>query len=255
MKNKFIYIVYFCIILIIGCGGKSDEIVIENSVNKIITEQTEQKKYHNHENEFYPLKETMEDLQYQINLLRAQVEEYESTLHSPTLNSELLKLIKSPLLEHEIEMDNGTIIQGKIITENSDQMIVQTQIGQLKIDKVHINSINNVDPLIPKINFQEKNIKEKISPVNLTFSGTVVNEGGRRGDFIRVIYKIWKSETELALSDSTFIIGNNTRYNNNVISNSSLEPGEMGTYFLSINIPDSIKISYWTKEIKFNILD
>ena len=45
------------------------------------------------------------------------------------------------------------------------------------------------------------------------------------------------------------------RDSNNVVSNSSLEPGNMGDYYLSINIPDSIKIAYWTKEIKFNILD
>ena len=62
----------------------------------------------------------MEDLEFKIDQLRAQVLEYESSLHAPTLNSELLKLIKSPQIQHEINMDNGTIIQGKIIQENSE---------------------------------------------------------------------------------------------------------------------------------------
>ena len=77
-------------------------------------------------------------------------------------------------------MENGTIIQGKIITETADKMIVQTQIGQLKIDKTHIKSIKNVDPLVPKIKFQEQKNKEKINSSNLTFSGSLFNEGGRR---------------------------------------------------------------------------
>ena len=254
MKLKMKNILYICTLLIISCGGSNEEITIDKELKNIETPK-EEIKFHSHDNEFYPLKESMEDLQYQINLLRAQVEEYESTLHSPTLNSELLKLIKSPLLEHEIEMENGTIIQGKIITETADQMIVQTQIGQLKIDKTYIKSIKNVDPLVPKIKFQEQKNKEKINLSNLTFSGSLFNEGGRRGDFVRVVYRLWESETKLAIIDSSFINGDITTYNNNVVSNSSLEPGNIGDYYLSINIPDSIKIAYWTKEIKFNILD
>ena len=65
-------------------------------------------------------------------------------------------------------MENGTIIQGKVITENADQMIVQTQIGKLKIDKAYITSITDIDPLIPKISFREESIEEKISTTNLT---------------------------------------------------------------------------------------
>ena len=36
-----------------------------------------------------------------------------------------------PQLKHELIMTNGTIIQGTIIAENADAVIVQTQIGQL----------------------------------------------------------------------------------------------------------------------------
>ena len=40
-------------------------------------------------------------------------------------------------------MENGTIIQGKIITEGTDKMILQTQIGQLQIDKAYITALSN----------------------------------------------------------------------------------------------------------------
>ena len=240
--------------MVIGCGGKNEEITVENT-KQIIPDKEDNIKYHSHDNEFYPLKDSMEDLQYQINLLKAQVQEYESTLHAPTLNSDLLQLIKEPHVEHEILMENGTIIQGKIITEGTDKMILQTQIGQLQIDKAYITSIKNIDPLIPKILFNEKSIKEKISPSNLTFSGEVINEGGRRGDFIRVIYQLWQSETQLFLADSVFIAGDNILYSNNVHSNACLDPGKSGSFLLSIDIPDSIIVSYWTKDIQFNIFE
>ena len=77
----------------IGCGNK-DDVVIQDEVETIIPETNIEKFYHSHDNEFYPLKQTMEDLQYQVNNLKARVEEYELTLHAPTLNSELLKYQK-----------------------------------------------------------------------------------------------------------------------------------------------------------------
>ena len=44
-------------------------------------------------------------------------------------------------------------------------------------------------------------------------------------------------------------------YNNNVISNASLNPGNEASYSLFIDIPDSSIITYWTREIKFNIFE
>ena len=254
MKTKLLLYILLLSFLVFSCAGK-EEILIEDELKEIIPDSDTKLKKHSHDDAFYPLKESMEDLQYQINILKAQVQEYESTLHAPSLNAELLKLIKAPKVEHEIVMENGTIIQGKIINEDANQMIVQTQIGQLKLDKTTIKSITNIDPLIPKIIFQESTIKQQISPSNLIFSGKLMNEGGRRGDFIRVIYQLWESETNLVLSDSVFISGNTISYNNNVISNSCLNPGEIGEFKLSIDIPDTAKISYWTKNIKFQTFE
>ena len=96
---------------------------------------------------------------------------------------------------------------------------------------------------------------EKINPNELNVSGTLLNTGSRRGDFVRIIYHLWENDTKLVYSDSTFISGNTIQYMNGVISDASLNPGESGTFNFSIEIPDSITVTYWTKEIRTDIFE
>tara|TARA_B000000475_G_scaffold57360_1_gene45290 strand:- start:630 stop:932 length:303 start_codon:yes stop_codon:yes gene_type:complete len=98
-------------------------------------------------------------------------------------------------------------------------------------------------------------IEEKISKNNLTFSGSIINNGSRRGDFIRVVYYLWEKDTSPALVDSIFISGNTIMFDNGVISDTSLDPGDNGNFNLSITIPDTLNISYWTKEIKYDMYE
>ena len=88
--------------------------------------------------------------------LKSKVIEYESRLHAPVINMELLKLAQAPNLKHDIIMTNGTIIQGTIIFENTEQMIVKTQIGQLTIEKAFVSEIKEIEPLEPFIEFSNK---------------------------------------------------------------------------------------------------
>ena len=147
------------------------------------------------------------------------------------------------------------MIQGTIIQENSAELIVQTRIGQLRIDKAYVINIREVEPLQPDLKINEDTVEEKISKNKLNFSGTITNHGGRRGDFIRIIYHLWENDTKLVISDSTFISGNSVIYNNGVISDASLDPGETGTYDLSFSIPDTIIVTYWTKEIRTDLFE
>ena len=238
-------------ILIFSCSTK---VVDLDSEPEIIPEE-EQLEQIDKNSPFYPLKESMEDLQYQINELKAKVTEYESTLHSPSLNAEILKLIKSPHLQHEISMNNGTIIQGTILQENAAELIVQTRIGQLKIDKTFVVNIEELEPLQPNIELNQDTVKEKTDGKEYIFSGSVLNNGGRRGDFIRIIYHLWENDTNLILSDSTFISGNSIIYSNGVISDASLDPGQTGTFNFTIHAPDSVDITYWTKEIRADVFE
>ena len=152
-------------------------------------------------------------------------------------------------------MNNGTMIQGTIIQENSNELVVQTRIGQLKIDKAFVVDIKEVEPLQPEIIFDENSVDEKLSKNNLTFSGNIINQGGRRGDFIRIIYHLWENDTKIIFSDSTYINGNSMQYNNGVISDACLNPGETGTFNLLVTIPDSVNVTYWTKEIRAEVFE
>ena len=248
---KIILKILFSTLIIISCSTKKVDL---DSDPEILPEETKQETSNN-ESPFYPIKDSMEDLQYQINELKARVTEYESTLHAPSLNSEILKLIKVPQLKHEIDVDNGTMIQGTILQENSVELIVQTRIGQLRIDKAHVVNIREVEPFVPEITLNEDTIEEQISPNQLNFSGSLTNVGGRRGDFIRIIYHLWENDTKIILSDSTFINGNSVIYSNGVISDACLDPGETGTFNLLITIPDSLSVTYWTKEIRAEVFE
>jgi len=237
-----------------GCAGK-EEVEVEDSEVKIIPEKIIKEIKHVNHNPFYPLKDKIEDLEFKINELNAQILEYESSLIAPSINSEILKLVQTPKIQHEIMINNGTIIQGKIIQENAENLIVETRIGQLKIDKLQISSIKEMEPLKANIVFNEMSIEEKISKNNLTFSGSLINNGSRRGDFVRVIYYLWEKDTAPALTDSTFITGNTIIFNNGVISDTSLDPGDNGEFNLSIDIPDSLNIAYWTKEVRYDMFE
>ena len=247
-------ITFKILLLCFLCFSCSTKVVDLNQPSEIIPEQNQEvEKTKN--SPFYPLNDSVENLQNQINELKARVTEYESTLHSPSLNAEILKLIKEPELTHEIDIDNGTMIQGKILQENSVELIVQTRIGQLSIDKTHIIDIRETPPFSPEIVIDEDTIQEKINQNSLDFSGSLLNTGSRRGDFVRIIYHLWENDTKLVLSDSTFISGNTIQYINGVISDASLDPGQTGTFNLSIQVPDSITVTYWTKEIRTDIFE
>ena len=53
----------------------------------------------------------------------------------PTIDEDLLNLIKVPQLRHRIELQNGTVVNGEIIEEDQLGVIIQTSIGQLAIEK------------------------------------------------------------------------------------------------------------------------
>jgi len=255
MKYLFNILLLSLLLLISnGCAGK-EEVEVEDSEVKIIPEKIIKEIKHVNHNPFYPLKDKIEDLEFKINELNAQILEYESSLIAPSINSEILKLVQTPKIQHEIMINNGTIIQGKIIQENAESLIVETRIGQLKIDKLQVSSIKEMEPLKANIVFNEMSIEEKISKNNLTFSGSLINNGSRRGDFVRVIYYLWEKDTAPALIDSTFITGNTIIFNNGVISDTSLDPGDNGEFNLSIDIPDSLNIAYWTKEVRYDMFE
>ena len=238
------------LIILFGCANNKN-------INKNSKKQNSTMTKISKSDPFYPLQESMMDLQDQIIELKSQVIEYESKLHSPSINMDLLKLAQVPNLKHEIIMNNGTIIQGTIIFENAEQMVVKTQIGQLTIEKEFVYEIREKEPIEPVLEFNPSvEIEERMNDDNsITFIGEVINSGIRRADFVRVIYYFWADDTAPVFTDSCFVSGDNMIYLNGVISDATIEPAETATFSLNITLPDSLKFEYITKDIQWDIFD
>ena len=242
----------FIILLLTGCSKKNTDVSPDADEAIESSENTEKPpSFLETAEPFYPLKETVEDIQTQLNDLHARVIEYETRVSTPSFNTEVLKMIKVPQLNHEINLTNGTLIQGTIIQENMNQLIVQTQIGQLTIDKGNVEAIKEIAPAMAKIDF-DGDADEKIMPESRLYSGTVTNTGLDRADFVRIIYQLWGGETDLISSDSTFIEGAQVVYQSGIITDTALRPGETAEFFLEIKIPSDKKVQYVTRDIHWD---
>ena len=132
-------------------------------------------------------------------------------------------------------------------------MIVKTQIGQLTIDKSDIATIKNISPNIPDLEFKG-DAEEEIHSDHRIFTGEIINNGFRRADFVRVIYKLYSEQTELVGIDSTFIDGSKFVYKSGVISDTALEPGGSVDFVVKVNA-DSSLVRYVTREVKWDIFE
>ena len=205
---------------------------------------------------FYPLSQSIADIQNEIINLKSQIIEYETKLHYPSVNTELLRMVATPHLKHEITMSNGTIIDGTIIFEDADKMILKTQIGQLTLEKEFVSDIQEKAPLQPLVEFTNKEIEERMNEnQSISYVGEVVNNGLRRADFVRVIYNFWADDTSPVYSDSTFVSGQSIVYLNGVISDTAIEPTQKGDFEITIQIPDSLVFEYITKDIRWNTFE
>ncbi|MAV65278.1 MAG: hypothetical protein CMG00_08825 [Candidatus Marinimicrobia bacterium] len=274
MKRKFhIFIVGLFLICLSGCSSlnrlnpfskqdskqnikeeseavKADEVLDFDDINI-----EENKTTNIRESEpFYPIDETVEDIQEQINNLKSRVIEYESKINRVALDPDLLKMIKTPLINHEIELSNGTLVQGSILQEDIDRVILKTQIGQIRIEKSDIISIKEIAPNSPNLVF-ESEPEQKIYDGKRVFEGTVLNDGMRRSDFTRVVFYLWDEDTNLIASDSAFVNGSVNQYSSGIITDSAVESGNYASYKVSVSIQDTADIRYITKEIHFNIYD
>tara|TARA_B100001750_G_scaffold210452_1_gene191025 strand:- start:356 stop:1144 length:789 start_codon:yes stop_codon:yes gene_type:complete len=202
---------------------------------------------------FYPQEEKINDLIEDIAALKAQVRDYDSRIRNWDSSVDIFRKIQYPHLTHEIELTNGTLVNGNIIQENSDRMIVKTQIGQLTIDKSDIATIKNISPNIPEVEFNG-DATEEIYSDHRVFTGEIANNGFRRADFVRVIYKLYSEKTELVGIDSTFIDGSKFIYKSGVISDTALEPSSSVGYVVSVEA-DSSLVRYVTREIKWDVFE
>ncbi len=203
---------------------------------------------------FYPMDETMEDIQNQISDLKSRVIEYESRINRIALDPTLLKMVKTPSIQHEIELSNGTVVQGSILQEDMERIILKTQIGQIRIEKVDVIAIKETAPNSPDLKFNSEPSEKQFDDKRI-FTGSIINEGMRRADFARVVFYLWDKETNLISSDSSFVEGSTFQYKSGIVTDSVIEPGQEAPFSVSVSASDTSRVEYITKEIHFNIYE
>tara|TARA_Y100000996_G_scaffold339109_1_gene275975 strand:+ start:155 stop:922 length:768 start_codon:yes stop_codon:yes gene_type:complete len=252
---KILIQITIILLLCFSCSSTKPEPEIIEEDNQI--ERTEENNKSNNlfiedAEPFYPIKETVEDIQSQVNELRSRMIDYEERIASSNLNSSISKLVQIPQLQNEILMNNGTLIQGTILSETIESIIIQTQIGQLTIDKADINNIKEIASIDANVVFTNEP-KEKINANYHIYSGAVQNQGLETASFIRIIFKLWSSETDLIAIDSAFVDGSQIVYHSGINTDTALKPGESGEYVVNVKTPVNSNVQYITRDIHWEL--
>jgi hypothetical protein len=200
---------------------------------------------------FFELKSSIDILHQQRDSLKRVISVYEKGRGPiPTIDEELLNLIKIPQLRHRIELQNGTIVNGEIIEEDDLGIIVQTSIGQLAIERDRIVNITDDLPPNAKVELTGEPFINAF-PDREEITGKIKNIGAKRADFVRVIANLWSSTTMLIQKDSVFVTGKKQKYFSGIRANTALEPGSVSEFKLVIPLSEGDKVSYRTYEVRW----
>ena len=200
---------------------------------------------------FFELKSSVDLLHQQVDSLKKVISTYEKGKGAmPTIDEELLNLIKVPQLRHRIELQNGTIVNGEIIEEDQLGIIIQTSIGQLAIEKNRIVDIMEDLPPSAKVELTSEPFIDAF-PDREEITGSIKNIGTKRADFVRVIAHLWSPTTALIQKDSVFISGQNQKYYTGIKSDAALEPGAIVDFKITIPLVEGDDVSYRTYEVRW----
>ena len=200
---------------------------------------------------FFELKSSIDILHQQVDSLKRVISVYEKGRGPiPTIDEELLNLIKIPQLRHRIELQNGTIVNGEIIQEDDLGIILQTSIGQLAIERDRIVNITDDLPPNAKVELTGEPFVNAF-PDREEITGKIKNIGTKRADFVRVIANLWSPTTMLIQKDSVFVTGKKQKYFSGIRADTALEPGSVGEFKLVIPLSEGDKVSYRTYEVRW----
>ena len=240
-----------------GCGGKKSadpdpqiETPIQTEITNIFTDSVAVVQ----SNKFFELEQSMEDIQKEVEMLRNKVMDYEYKPPDSDYTKQLKALIDNPPPAHKISLKNGSIIEGTIEKDKVEYLLVNTEVGLLTLNKSEILGIEDLILPTPELVFIGHGQEEAFESFRL-FSGKVMNQGNRRGDFVRVIYSLWGENTQLLGSDSTFIEGSQIIYRSGIVTDSVLEPNQSAQFSLKVAVPDSISVTYVTRDVRWEMVD
>ena len=167
------------------------------------------------------------------------------------------------LYNKKIILDNGTNLFGNIIFQNENTVHIETLIGTLSLAR---------ESIIRVVDYQVENIEEELEIVdiikndktttqknmfpntsaevvlfgdflenqddkkNTILSGKVKNTGTKRADFIKINFTIYKDKNsnKKPKEYTVFVSGASQTFENNVVSDASLMPNEIGSFRLII---------------------
>ena len=143
MRNIILSVLVF---LISGCSSIKQVFNSKDKQDKSVDLQKNEKDLKESNNDlllndinkadpFFKMEKTVKGLEQELDDLRARVIEYESKIAAPTINTDILSQFPLNKLEHKITLENGTIVEGNILSENLDRIILDTKIGQIVIEK------------------------------------------------------------------------------------------------------------------------
>ena len=240
-----------------GCGGKKNadpdpqiETPVQTEITNIFTDSAAVVQ----SNKFFKLEQSMEDIQKEVEMLRNKVMDYGYKPSDSDYTKQLKALIDNPPPAHKISLKNGSIIEGTIEKDKVEYLLVNTEVGLLTLNKSEILGIEDLILPTPELVFIGHGQEETFESFRL-FSGKVMNQGNRRGDFVRVIYSLWGENTQLLGSDSTFIEGSQIIYKSGIVTDSVLEPNQSAKFNLKVAIPDSISVTYVTRDVRWEMFD
>ncbi|MDD5766305.1 MAG: hypothetical protein PHW79_08700 [Candidatus Marinimicrobia bacterium] len=219
----------------------------EKAKSKTMTQSALQKK-------FFETDMTIDQLRKELADIRKQIHELEITASVPSIRKEINKLIQLPEMTHEILLNNGTVVKGKIIYEDFDKIIVQTQIGELTLSKKEIKITREAEREKAKCVVVGP-ITEEVHDNTRVYRGQLKNEGVRRADFPKIIFYLYDEKTTLVARDSTIVPGTYHMFLSGVQTDATIEPGQTFPFECVVSFPEKTPISYYIKKISWEEFD
>ena len=199
------------------------------------------------------LRKEVYQIQNEMDRMRVQLREYDD-LSAPRIRKEIKRLVNFPEKISEITLKNGTIVQGRILEENLDKIVVQTNIGTLSIVQENIKELKPFDRLHANIELKT-DFEDQRHADSRVFIGQVVNKGQRRADFVRVRFRLHDKRTTIIAQDSSYISGEPYSFYSGVISESSLSAGESALFRVEVSLPKGVEaksVSYVTYKVLYD---
>ncbi len=202
--------------------------------------------------QFFRVEKDIAEIHTELSRLKQSVAHYDVIRRFEVFKREIYSLFDGGDNQtHEIEMNYGTTIKGKIIDQALDTIVLQTSIGDLRLERSQIKNIRQIEK--PRAHcVLDGELQESFEENVFSFSGKVQNEGDVRADFVRVVFMLSDEQTNTILTDSCFVAGSVVRFESGVISDTSLEPEQHGRFSLQIELPEETTCEYHTYEIHWD---